>query len=65
MRFSLEPKMKRLSFNLVFALSCVIQAAQRIFADDKRAAGMGPNTHEADDFRPTRELSDDFRIPGG
>jgi len=46
-------------------LDYVIQAAQRIFADDKRAAGMGPNTHEADDFRPTRELSDDFRIPGG
>ena len=28
MRFSLEPKMKRLSFNLLFALSCFIQAAQ-------------------------------------
>ncbi len=29
---------------------------------------MGPNrfnAHEADDFRPTRELADDFKIPGG
>lgn len=46
-------------------LDYVIQAAQRIFADDKRAAGMGPNAHEGDDFRPTRERGDDFKIPGG
>lgn len=26
---------------------------------------MGPSAHEADDFRPTRELGDDFKIPGG
>lgn len=26
---------------------------------------MGPSAHEGDDFRPTRELSDNFKIPGG
>jgi hypothetical protein len=38
-----------------------------MFADDKRAAGLGPSAHEASDFMPTREsLSDNEQLlPGG
>lgn len=47
-------------------LDFVVQAAQRIFADDKRSAGVGPNAHESNDFMPTtRADSEDFKLPGG
>lgn len=35
-----------------------------MFNEDKRAAGMGPNAHEGNDFMPTRE-SKESPIPGG
>lgn len=38
-----------------------------MFADDKRAAGMGPSAHETDDFMPTREsyAVNEQLLPGG